>query len=57
MLHGAAQPLGCSEPWKVTGAAFGEQTRLEEMFGGIYGDCAGHTALIKKHEVLKCWLS
>jgi len=48
MLHGAAQPLGCSEPWKVTGAAFGEQSRLEEMFGGIYGDCAGHTALIKR---------
>lgn len=38
MLHGAAQPLGWSELWKVAGAAFGEQTGLKEVFG-IYWDC------------------
>lgn len=50
MLHGAAQPLGCCELWKVAGAAFGEQARLMEMLGGIYWGLGGYTALIKKNK-------
>lgn len=45
------EPLDCSELWKVTGATSGEQTRLKEMFGGIYWDCGGgDIALMKKNK-------
>lgn len=47
-------PLGCSEPWKVTSAAFGEQMRLKEVFGGIYCIGGGDIALIEKQELLHC---
>lgn len=57
ILQGAGQALGCSQLWKITGAVFGEHTRLKEMFGGIFGaGGGGYSALIKK-EFLKWWLS
>lgn len=55
----AAGALGCSQLWKIIGAVFGEHTRLQEMFGGIFGTGGGwiYCSDKEKQEFLKWWLS
>lgn len=57
-MMGQPSPLAALSSGRLL-VLFGEQTRLREIFGGIYWDCCGgeYCSDKEKQEFLKYWLS